>query len=177
MPDDVPEAVLEEFGDDSKRRAIAAENRAAFERMSRGALARADLLDRAHLPQLGFAVADLMLMQLVTGRLKPKTAKEAMDVAKLAAELARKESGEADSTIVIRSPEERENALLRLKELAAMVAERQGFPSAPKQPEAIEAQSEVVNPDIEAAALVTRATTVGRAMRRVPAMTSEASED
>lgn len=121
----VPEDLLSASEDEHATRvALARRNRAEVEALIRGSAARADLLKRGLLPSLGFGVADLMLMQVITGKLKPTTAKEAMEVAKVALEIARRESGEADQSIVIGTPEQRANAIERIATLQAAAQAR-----------------------------------------------------
>lgn len=128
----------------SADRAIeAAQNREKFENHVRAGTARAEMLKRTDISTLGFGVSNLMLTQILTGRLKPKSAKEAIEVARIAHDIARKETGEADSTIVVRGPEERAAALSRLAEMGAMVRARQ-----------LEAGPLIVDDDIDDAELV-----------------------
>lgn len=166
MADDTPEVLHEAFGATDDRAETAARNRAEFEGFVRGADARAALLPRANLGQLAFAASRLMVMQILTGRLKPKTAKEASDIAKAMNELGRRESGEADSTIVIQSAEQRQTAIDRIKELNMLALER-GAEATVAQP-VLDVSGTEVNPDVVAAGLVTHAPRPSRALRRVP---------
>ena len=125
---DTPEAVREVIAAAERPEIVKAQEataaKIAFERLVRSAVVRAEMLPRGHIAPLGFAVADLMLMGIVTGRYKPKSAKEAIDIAKAAQEIARRETGDADTTIVIRGPEQRQAAVDRVVEIRAQIEQR-----------------------------------------------------
>lgn len=96
----------------------------AYENFVAGGKARSSYLPRELIAGLAFATVDLMLLRIVNGTVKPKSAKEAAEVARIAHELARKEVGEADARFVISSPEERAKALARLQEMHQLVRQR-----------------------------------------------------
>jgi hypothetical protein len=170
-----PEAALEAFGAAEEREAIARENRARFDRLVKGGKARAAMLSREDIAQLAWGGAELMLLNIVTGRLKPKSAKEAADVAKALTDIARRELGEADTSIVIRTPEQREAAQSRAAELLATVYQRAGMeppkalpaPAEPDDPAPVE-PAVGAHPDADLAGSVAHPTVVGRALRTLP---------
>ena len=149
-----------------ERRLAAARNKAAFESFVRGGKARAEMLPRGGIQNLAFGVTGLMLNQLMTGRLKPASAKEAADIARITHDIARKESGE-DGTTVVRSPEERERAVAAILELANAAKAR-----AIEAGAIVEDVIDVVDPDIEEGVANTppvRSTPSGRVLARVRA--------
>lgn len=93
------------------KRERAAKKKLEYEAFVKGAMARTEYHPRTGLAKLGFGVANKMLMQLMTGRLEPKTAKEAVEVAKAAQAIAKQEVGEGDGDIRILSDEDRQRAL------------------------------------------------------------------
>jgi hypothetical protein len=107
------------------RRQQAAIAKAQFEAFVKGANARAEMLPRTDLAKLGFGVAHRMLSEVITGRVQPKSAKEAMDVAKAAMDIARRETGEGDTQVIIRTPEDRARAVASIAELRAVARARQ----------------------------------------------------
>jgi len=171
----IPEDLREP--DDSARRASAIEGRARFDAFVRGANARAELLDENDISALGHGVTHLMLSHIITGRLKPKTAKEAVDVAKVAQDIARKADGSADVGIMIRTPEERQRAIAQIAELRAIAAARvleAGQATSLDGPDVIDV--EVVEPDIvagTAAGSIPPSSPTGRHLVTIPAVTSE----
>lgn len=138
---------VEDPSADLERRNQALQAKREFEAFIRGSAARVDMLPRGPIKGLGFAVADLMLMKILNGTVKPKSAKEAIDVAKGALDIARREAGESDTTVTISTPEQREIAIARAGELYAKAKERQALESG-DDPEITDA--EVVDDDVVA---------------------------
>lgn len=175
----VPEDLLSRSEDEhAARLAAARRNKAELESFVRGSMARAESLQRGLLPRLGFAVADLMLMEIVTGRLKPKTAKEAADIAKVALDIARRESGEPDSSIVIGTPEQRAAAIAKISELKAIAEQRQLTAGPPVEsiPEGSEI-SEISQRDPDLEYLSPRPSTPGRALVTVRRTTESSNRE
>lgn len=171
MTDHLPEASTAD-PDHDERVQIAAANKARFEGAVRGAQARAEMLPRSIISQLAYGVSAKMLVELIRGTYKPKSAKEAADIAKITYELARRESGESDLTITITTPEERAKALETLRILRETALARAGMaPTAALTSGAAEPiyEAELVEDEPADAGLIPRSAAVrtGPAMMRL----------
>lgn len=115
----------------------ASERRRQYEAFARAADQRADMLPRTMIAKLGFATADLMLMSIVNRTVKPKTAKEAIEVAKIALDIARREEGETDVTITIKTAEQRQAALERIGQMRTAAQARRALEAGPPIEDAV----------------------------------------
>lgn len=72
----------------------AARNKIAFDRMVANSDAKAAELGRDRIALLGFGTSAYMLAQILSGKIEPKDAKQAAEIAKIALDMARTETGE-----------------------------------------------------------------------------------
>ena len=79
-------------------RIAAAQKAVAFRQIVANAQAKSGDLDRKLLTQFAFGAANLMLAEIVAGVHVPKDAKQAAEVAKIALEIGRTETGEGPAT-------------------------------------------------------------------------------
>lgn len=108
IPEDLLPAERDPANEDAMdRRERAARKKAEYEAFTRGAMARTEYHPRTGIAKLAFGVSNRMLMEIMTGRLTPKTAKEAADIAKIAQSIAKAEVGDGDGDIRILSDEDR----------------------------------------------------------------------
>lgn len=105
----------------AKRDKTAEERRAEFMFNRAGALARASQLPRLLTAQLSAGVSNLMLVKIMQGELKPQTAKEAADIAKIAHGIFKESSGQASSTL---TPQERDERMGQIDKLSGELAAR-----------------------------------------------------
>ena len=103
--------------DDDERREQARAARARFVGSIAGAKLRSEELPRELLKVLPFAVANLMMVKVLTGEVPVKTASEASQVARAAVEIGRLEMGDAINA----EPLTAEERAGRAAELAAVV--------------------------------------------------------
>lgn len=154
-----------------RRDALAA--KAEFEAFIRGGQARSTLLPRAMLRDLAWAAADLMVLKIVNGHLKPKSAKEAADIARMMQEVARREAGESDTTVTITTPEQRANAIARFTEMREQAMRRQAIEAGQGPADDSIEDADVVDDDLvagtEAGYSVPQSTPSGVKLRRVRA--------
>lgn len=90
-PELTPEA---EAARDEARKRDAVRKKLEFQATTRNAQAKAAELDRRLIPTLAFGATGLMLSQVLAGIIEPKDAKQALEVAKMALDIARTETGE-----------------------------------------------------------------------------------
>lgn len=102
----------------------ARENKARWDAFIRGAKERSEALPRENIRGEAYGVASLMFKNLLTGRIKPKSAKEAAEVAKIAYEIGRKETGDEDLATQVASPEQRARAEEGIRAIFATVQAR-----------------------------------------------------
>lgn len=119
-----------EITDEVRARAREEQKRrkAEFEYRLAGALARSGKLPKKLTAALGHGAANLMLAMIVQGELRPVTAKEAADVAKVAHEIARSAQGrgtgdgpmsDADRAALLEQADQFEKALVERAKAAA----------------------------------------------------------
>jgi hypothetical protein len=147
-------------------------NKARYEAFLRGSKERAETLPREDIRAKAFGVTNLMLSNLLTGRIVPRNAKEAADVAKIAYELGRREVGDEDLSIQIVTPEARARAKAEVAELLVNVRAR-AIEAGHLAPDGAPVEdAEVVDVEEvrrgEEAGLPRRSATPGPALARVP---------
>lgn len=159
-PDVIDQADREALSPEERRRLDAVIARSRFDAQTRGALARADMLDRQDIARLAFGVTELMLIDLITGRVKPRNAKEAADVGKIAQAIGRTELGIHADAIDIRTPQDRENAIEAIKQLTGVIASRREQAALeagpPVNPEPPADNASEADPDLAAASIARR---------------------
>lgn len=102
----------------------ARQNKARWDAFVRGSKERAVALPREDIRAEAFGVASLMFKNLLTGRLKPDNAKQAAEIAKIAYEVGRRETGDEDLATQVQTPEQRARAEEGLRALLATVQAR-----------------------------------------------------
>lgn len=152
---------------ESDKLRAAAENKARYDAFLRASADRAKSLPREDVRAKAFAATNLMLSNIILGRVKPKSAKEAADVAKITYELGRRETGDEDLATQITTPEQRQAVLGGIKDLL-LAAKARAVEDGLIPPEAEILDAEVVDEDDlargEAAGVPVRsATQIGRA--------------
>lgn len=100
-------------------------NKREFEAMVQGTTNRLALLpDRTFLANLAFGVANLAFAKIMTGQVPINTAREASDLAKVAIEIGRLESGDPTRHDRPLTEEERQNAIASIAKLSDSLSER-----------------------------------------------------
>lgn len=149
----------------------ARKNRAQYEAFLRGADERVRTLPREGIRGKAFAATNLMLSNILTGRIKPKTAEEAAKVAKITYDLGRREVGDEDLATQITSPESRERAMESVRDMLLAAKARAVEEGLLPPPDEI-LDAEVVDEDDlaagEAAGVPVRSAIPGPALVRVP---------
>lgn len=106
-----------------KQEKTAGQRRAEFLFDKDGAMARAATLPRLLTGPLSAGVVNLMLVQIMQGKLKPATAKEAADIAKITHAIFRDASGASHGNLNL-TPTERTERLAEIDKLQTELAHR-----------------------------------------------------
>lgn len=178
LPDDLVPALNDALHDtDIERRQVADLNRRKYEAFLKGSEERVKTLPREDIRGLAFSVSNLMLRNLLTGRVKVKSAKEAADVAKITYDLGRREVGDEDLATTITSPEQRARALEEIGGMLAAARARavEAGQAPPLPPDVIDVDA-IDTAELaagEAAGVPVRSATPGLGLGRVPRVQSQ----
>jgi hypothetical protein len=114
----------EPFADEDHAKRTAAARKLAFDRTVANATVKSSALERKLLATFAVGTANWMLARILSGEIEPKDAKQAAEIAKIALDIARTETGEGDIRPEDMTTDERKLKIAQAQALAAEVMAR-----------------------------------------------------
>lgn len=108
----------------AQRERDAARRKLAFDALVKNATAKSSQLERRLLTSFAFGTANLMLAEILAGKVEPKDAKQAAEIAKIALDIGRTEMGEGSVLPENLEPYERRAKIAEAKAMLAEIRER-----------------------------------------------------